>query len=119
MCGMKNKEQNDEKVWALIIKKVKEGELDVITIHQNGKKHLNYKVNCENDVLKVSNSNIQPSVDLNKVRIITKKDFINVYENYSLWEKGTPNIRPKIRDGSQNSSYILGIIDYFKSKDLF
>ena len=109
----KNKKQNDKEVWELIIKKVKENELNLKTIHQNGTEHLNYKVNCENDVLKVSNSTIQPSVNLNKVRIITKDDFLKVLSYYPSWKEGTSNIRPKIRACSQNSSYILGIISYF------
>jgi len=55
----------------------------------------------------------KPSAKLNCLRAIDEREFSEVYPHYQPWKKGKIQ-RQSMRDLSQNTSYILALINRFE-----
>lgn len=84
-------------------------EIGIFTIVNRVKSYFTVKVDGEN--LVVSNANtLKPSCKINMNRSITYKQFEDIYDLYDRYINKENGIREKMRDLSNNSSYIISII---------
>lgn len=109
---------NGVEIWEKIIEILSVEPRDIVTVPSNKRQPLWFKAYIEKDNVYVENSdNYSPSTKMSNRRIITKKDFLTVYEYYHKWANGERNLRQEVRLLSRNTAYIFGLIS-FSIKDI-
>jgi len=101
-------------IWDSIINDLFNKTIDIQTIKLNKENGIWFSVGSMNDKLIIDKSiNKKPSSKISNQRIINKNEFLNIYQYYILW-KNKEIERNILRNKSKNTSYILGIINYYK-----
>jgi len=100
-------------IWSFITSKLKN--IEIQTKKLNKEIGLWFSVNIidENIIISKSIKN-KPSSKIKNIRNITKNEFCNIYPYYQEW-KNNKISRAKIRNISQNTSYIFAIINYYET----
>jgi hypothetical protein len=102
-------------IWAKLCQVANSSPIDVITVRLDGRQGKCFLASCDGNVITVQNSTTRnPSVELSQERRFDKEEFISIGQYYDGWRSGSI-ARPFIRDKSENSSYIFGIISKFKT----
>ena len=105
--------KNMDFIWDNIIKKIDNRTVDIQTKKLNGEMGVWFSVNVFNDSIIIGKSIINsPSSKLKNQRIISKNEFLNVYQYYSNW-KNNEIKRTFLKNLSQNTSYIFAIIHFY------
>ena len=87
------------------------------TIPSNNRGNLYYQDNINADSIIISKVNTDNSINIVQDRKISKDEFERVAERYEEWKNLKGGNRSEIRDLSQNSSYIFGILHAFENKN--
>lgn len=102
---------NGEQLWSKINQSIGNEQIDIKTVPSNNRSPLWYIAYIENGNLYVDNSiNRVPSTKMTGRRIITKDDFLTVFQYYHRWANGETNLRQEVRAMSRNTAYIFGLI---------
>jgi hypothetical protein len=105
--------KNMDFIWDNIIKKIDNRTVEIQTKKLNGEMGVWFSVNVFNDSIIIGKSIINsPSSKLKNQRIISKNEFLNVYQYYSNW-KNNEIKRTFLKNLSQNTSYIFAIIHFY------
>ena len=103
-----------EKLWNQILRAATEEAFDILTVPQNNRTPMWFKVYTKEAPLYVDNTpDNNPSGQLSGTRKITKDDFINVAGYYEQWKNGETQLRQVVREQSRNTAYIFGLISKF------
>lgn len=103
------------KAWNTILQSLKNaGDIDLRLWSRRDGYGNWFKVSSSGSHLLIQTSEKQtPSCDINQVRAIDFPQFEFVAKHYNSYIKGEKRVREKMRDGCQNSSYIISLIVRF------
>ncbi|MDR0598503.1 MAG: hypothetical protein LBG84_00260, partial [Treponema sp.] len=109
--------QNAESFWSIVATELRREPREIQTIWQDGTRGLWFSATLEYGVLVIDNAAVnRPPTRLTTPRSIGREEFKRIYPYYEPWLAGEYP-RHEIRDRlGKNSSYILGVIHYFKNR---
>jgi hypothetical protein len=101
-------------IWDAALESIKSAGIDVATVRLDGRQGKWFLASRSGNAIAINNSTTKsPSVDLSQERCFGKEEFMRIGLLYEGWRNGaTP--RNIIRNLSENTSYIFGIIERFK-----
>ena len=102
-------------LWKRIISELSKA-MEIPTIRRNATKERWFSACSMNNTIVINGSKVnKPSSKLKCARKINEKEFIEVYPHYQPWKDGKES-RVFMRELSQNTSYILALINHFEEK---
>jgi hypothetical protein len=103
-----------ELLWNTIINELSQNPVEIKTHHLKDDKGLWFSVKFDGSDILIDNAiHNSPPTDLHEKRKLRKTEFIGIYPYYQGWLNGSIP-RNKIRNNSENTSYIFGIIKRFE-----
>ena len=108
-------QNSTDALWRKIISELGQGTKEIKTIDSAGRSENGkwFSVRAIDETLYVNEAKTnKPSSTLAMERPISKKEFTDIYPNYSKWRAGTMP-REQAKGNSMNSSYIFALIHTF------
>jgi hypothetical protein len=102
-----------DRIWNTLLTSIKGDGIDVVTVRLDERPGKWFAVRRTGNAILINNSRAKrPSTDISEERSVGKEEFIRIGQQYDGWRNGTIP-RNTIRNQSENTSYIFGIIAKF------
>lgn len=104
-----------DKQWSLIKDRIGTSDKDIPTFTITKRKTTYFSAKVNIDYLEVDKAlEMEPTCNINSVRKITYSQFEEIYGLYSRYVKKENGIREQMRKLNNNSTYIIGLINYLE-----